>query len=110
MSMDQYISDYDPKAPLPKIGSRWIWEIDSPHARTLVEIDDVRWNGEQWWVYLRQLSTNVPIAERDRLDETGVYANDLSRFWEACTPVGGRAEDMTEHRPADAKGTEVGTK
>lgn len=79
---------------LPKVGTRWIWEIDSPHARTLVEVDDVKWNGEEWWVYLRRLATDVPIAEREP-DETGVYPNELDRFWEACTPVGGRRDDLT---------------
>jgi hypothetical protein len=83
----------------PKVGSRWIWMVDSPHARTLVEVDDVRWNGEEWWVYLRRLATNVPISELVHLDETGVYPNELDRFWEACTPVGGRVEDLSQEAP-----------
>ena len=98
-----HVSNYDPNAPLPKTGTRWIWEIDSPHARTLSEVVEAKWNGEQWWVYLRRLRTDVPIGERaeDVHEDAKVYPNEISRFWEAATPVGGRVEDLSEHRPGD---------
>lgn len=91
------ISSYEPNAPLPKIGSRWVWEIDQPGARALIEVTDVFWNGEEWWVRTRNLFDSLP----DSLREDAL--NDLSRFWEACVPVGNSKGKLTEHRPHDAK-------
>jgi hypothetical protein len=49
----------------------------------------VKWNGEEWWIKTTSLleamrRVRVPRAARTTL-------NDLSRFMEACTPVGGTA-------------------
>lgn len=61
-----------------------MWEIDKDHARELVEVRVVRFNGEEWWVTTRALS-----------DPGGFGFNDLDRFWEAVTPIGGRIEDLS---------------
>lgn len=100
------IDDYDPNAPLPKAGSCWIWEIGSAYGRTLCQVVEVKWNGEQWWVYLRKLRTDIPIGARAEdlgPEPSEAYPNEISRFWEAATPVGGRAEDLAEWRPEDTR-------
>lgn len=73
-----------PTLRLPHNGSRWVWEIDKEHARALLEVKEVRFNGERWWV------TTYPLSEPDNLG-----LNDLDRFWEAVTPIGGRVEDLS---------------
>ena len=99
------VNSYDPDAPLPKIGSRWVWEIDQPHARELLEVVEVKWNGEEWWVGTESLLRN------DTYPPTGreIEWNDLSRFWEACLPVlpkiAGRLEQFTSRGPAHAPST-----
>lgn len=98
--MDRPPSSYNPNAPLPRNGTRWIWEIDQPHARALIEVVDTIWNGEEWWVTTRTL---LPRAERFPGDPEPLHHNDLSRFWEACLPVlpkiAGRMDTFTERRP-----------
>lgn len=71
------------KLTFPLIGSRWIWEIDNPDARALVEVVSCTWNGEEWWVETRTLMHNKNFPPNE--DET--IWNDLDRFWEACKPV-----------------------
>jgi hypothetical protein len=83
---------------VPKVGTLWIWGIESPHGRQLVKVDEVFWNGEEWWVDCRVLAGSVPIGEQNFIDESGVYGNELDRFWEAATPVGGRVDDLCEAR------------
>lgn len=88
---------------VPKLGTHWVWELGSPYGRALVQIDKVFWNGEEWWVHLRKLPVEVPIAERAAAiieAEAPVYPNELDRFWESATPVGGRIEDLCEERSA----------
>lgn len=87
-----WIDSYDENAPLPKVGTRWVWEIDKPHARCLIEVTEVKWNGEEWWVRTKALLPDSFPAT------AGEPLNDLSRFWEAVTPVGGGMRDMTERR------------
>lgn len=82
------VDEYDPDAKLPKAGTRWIWEIDKPHARELLEVVDVFWNGEQWWVRTKRLGARIRVLGFDREPEGG-YLNELGRFWQAVTPVGG---------------------
>lgn len=61
---------WDRSTPRPLIGSRWIWEPGNPDAEVAVLVEDVRWNGEEWWVYLR--------------DPNGqVHPNEAARFWQA---------------------------
>jgi hypothetical protein len=55
------------------LGSRWIWEKGKGWAEEVVTVYSVEWNGEEWWVRLAGL-------------RAGLMLNDLSRFWEACTP------------------------
>jgi hypothetical protein len=69
-----YVSGYRRGAPRPKIGTQWIWEPNKPHAYAHVEVVEVKWNGEEWWIGLRDLGG-------DR------YWNDLDRFWEACVAI-----------------------
>jgi hypothetical protein len=60
------------KWAIPKVNSRWIWEPDKPHARTKITVVEVKWNGEEWWVYTYS-------------DKYGkAYWNELSRFIETC--------------------------
>ena len=94
------IDSYDPDARLPKPGTRWVWEIDKPWARELIEVAGSFWNGEEWWVKTIRLGeTHLPAGER-RED-----LNDLSRCWEAVTPVGGplTARCWEQRRPDEER-------
>jgi hypothetical protein len=90
--MTKRIDSYDSNAKLPKAGSRWVWEIDKPHARELIEVVETLWNGEEWWV------RTCSLLPGEFPSDTPTNLNDLSRFWEAVTPVGGGTHGLTEHR------------
>jgi hypothetical protein len=79
---------------IPVIGSRWVWEIDQERGRALIEVLEVFWNGEEWWVRTRTLP-EAPIPMLAPLTDTQDHLNELDRFWEAVTPVGGRVEDLS---------------
>lgn len=79
---------------IPKIGSHWVWEVSDPWARCLIRVGEVKWNGEEWWVCAEQLTIAQPIGEREPKDVVGSHWNDLYRFWEAVTPIGGRIADL----------------
>ena len=74
------VNSYDKNAKLPKNGSIWVWELDSPYARAIIEVVETIWNGEEWWVRTKDL---LPMPFHP--NETTL--NDLSRFWQACTLV-----------------------
>lgn len=85
------VNSYDPNARLPKVGTWWVWEIDAPHARSLIKVVRVDWNGEEWWVF-----TTRGADPGDYFDMP--LANDLGRFWEAVTPVGGPITSRVSER------------
>lgn len=86
------VNSCDPDAPTPKVGSRWVWEIDLPHARALLEVTDVFWNGEEWWIETKSLLSSDVFPTKEF-----VY-NELGRFWEAVTPVGGTVGSMIDRQ------------
>lgn len=90
--MPTQVSSYDRGAPRPKIGTRWVWEIDSPSARSLIEVTEVEWNGEEWWVRTKAILPDVYPSR-----SVGEALNDLGRFWEAVTPVGEFSKRMLDH-------------
>ena len=46
---------------LPEIGSQWLWAPDSPRHRAHLEVEDVRWNGEEWRIYaFKTAATELP--------------------------------------------------
>lgn len=67
------IDSFDPRAPTPEIGSRWSWLRGKPED-TVVEVVQVRWTGEAWWVKIQDL-----------YDQWACYWVDLSRFWDLVT-------------------------
>jgi hypothetical protein len=71
---NECVSEYDFNAPVPEPGSQWIWEPNAQHACERVTVHKVVWNGEQWWVRLKD--------SRGR-----IYPNELGRFWEAVEPA-----------------------
>lgn len=79
MTGSKYVSSYDPNAKLPGIGSIWVWEIDA--CPELIEVTEVFWNGEEWWVRTRPWNARTIVP----LEQTNL--NDVGRFWEAVTPV-----------------------
>jgi hypothetical protein len=81
MSRTRRVNSYDPNAPLPGVGSIYVWELDEPHACELIKVTEVFWNGEEWWV--RTVRLHAPAV----FGEPPGHLNDLSRFWEAVTPV-----------------------
>jgi hypothetical protein len=96
MEAGMNVDSYDPLAKTPLVGSCWVWEIDKPHARELVEVTEVKWNGEEWWVRSKGLLRAQVAFGRDG-DEPW---NDLSRFMQAVTPVGGTTHSLLEQRSA----------
>lgn len=92
------VNSYDPDALLPKVGTRWVWEIDDPGARELIEVTEVNWNGEEWWVKTKSLLVGDTIPRS--LGGRSEFLNDIGRFWEAVTPVGGGTRGLTERRNA----------
>jgi hypothetical protein len=83
MKPSRHVSSYDRNAPLPGIGSIYVWELDKPAACELIRVTEVFWNGEEWWVRTVRLHQDIPIS----LGGPTSHLNDLSRFWEAVTPV-----------------------
>lgn len=75
------MSSYDRDAKTPEVGSRWTWASDQPNypfgAREDVEVIEVTWNGEEWWV-----KTRGPRGE---------FFTDLDVFWECVTPPAARS-------------------
>jgi hypothetical protein len=67
------VSSYDPSAVRPPIGSHWLWEPKRPLSYVPIEVTEINWNGEEWWI-----RTRSPAGVE--------YWGDLSRFWEAVTP------------------------
>lgn len=80
----RHVNSYDERASLPGLDSIWVWELDQPHARELIQVVDVFWNGEEWCVRTKTL---LPHREPFPGDPEPTYLNDVSRFWEAVTPV-----------------------
>lgn len=72
------VSSYDRDAPVPAVGSRWIWERGNPRAQVTIKVTGLNWNGEEWWVEASVVHPPLP---------GGPYWNDLDRFWEAVSPV-----------------------
>lgn len=79
---------YDAEATIPRVGSRWVWEIDLPSARSLVEVIEVLWNGEEWFVRVKALLPDEPYRDARWVD--------VGRFWEAVTLVGGKLTGRTD--------------
>jgi hypothetical protein len=80
------VNSYDQNAPVPAIGSRWIWERGKPWAQETITVTDVKWNGEEWWVCT--VIDNRPRRDPEYPPVPGKpYWNDLSRFWEAVFPI-----------------------
>jgi hypothetical protein len=92
--MRKRVSSYNPDAPLPGIGSIYVWELDLPHACELIKVTEVFWNGEEWWV--RTVRLHDALA--NSVFSSGPHLNDLSRFWEAVTPV----REVRTPRPSTA--------
>lgn len=80
---------------LPNPTTRWVWEIDSEYARVMVEVIKVEFNGEEWWVTTRSLPDSGPLYFNSQPLSPKEFQNDLDRFWEAVTPIGGRLEDLS---------------
>lgn len=97
----KHVNSYDEDAPLPGIGSVWVWELDSPYARALLEVVDVFWNGEEWWVRTKTLLPKVELLGED--EPTNL--NDVGRFWEAVTPV---RQTRTQRPPLTIRDTPDG--
>ena len=75
-------SDYY-DARRPGKGSIYVWELDKPFACELIRVVKVEWNGEQWWVE----TVSVPSRYHQDTSDDHIQLNELSRFWEAVTPV-----------------------
>lgn len=90
-----WISSYAADPPRPAVGSRWVWEPRKEHARENLEVVEVKWNGEEWWVKTRSLPTQAkpvmgllgPIYVSRQQRAGDEHWNDLSRFWEAVRPL-----------------------
>lgn len=67
-----------PKTPMIDaqtiVGQQYTWEPRKPHARAVVVVRSVVWDGTEWWI------NTAPIRDADG-DTLG---NEWSRFKEAC--------------------------
>ncbi len=68
------VNSYDRDAPIPGVGSRWVWEPDVPHARDDIVVTEALWHSAEWWV--------TTVGRR-----SGTCWNDVGRFWQACAPA-----------------------
>lgn len=94
--MTTHLMSYQRFAHTPALGTRWVWELEYAHARCLIEVQAVAWNGEQWWI-----ETVCLLGDPRNHDDIGdVTMHDLDRFTEAVTPVGGGEGDWIM-RPAE---------
>lgn len=94
---------------VPKPGSHWVWGLDKPHARALVQVVNVRWNGEEWLVETRSLLP-VPVRRPAEIEEAfgeRLDWNDLDWFLEMSRPVGFDSEDFWLEATAPADGAEL---
>jgi len=87
-----HVSSYDEDAPRPEVGSRWIWMPKEPRAREAVEVVDVIWNGEEWWVRTKRIPDPAPLSVTDDpwptlrpplfVERPEGTLNDLGLFWQ----------------------------
>jgi hypothetical protein len=77
------VDSCNPNAKRPRVGSIWVWELDSPRACQLIVVLGVTWNDEEWWVETKRLHDDM----LESLGGPSTALNDLSRFWEAVTAV-----------------------
>ena len=61
---------------VPAVGSVWCWEPLKPWAVEVVQVMDVRWNGDEWWITSRSVTSGEE------------YPNSLSRWVEATVLLG----------------------
>jgi hypothetical protein len=99
--MTRRVSSYNPNARLPGVGSIWVWELDQPHACQLIKVTEVFWNGEEWWVRTELLHHRPLINSFYPRAADIEHLNDLSRFWEAVTPV---RQTRTPRPPLTSRG------
>lgn len=85
--MSKRVNSYDPNARLPGVGGIYVWELDKPSACELIKVIEVIWNGEEWWVRTEWLHSRTLVNSFYPRERDVVQLNDLSRFWEAVTPV-----------------------
>jgi hypothetical protein len=85
--MGKRVNSYDPDARLPGIGGIYVWELDQPHACELIKVTEVFWNGEEWWVRTERLHHQTLVNTFYPRQRDIECLNDVSRFWEAVTPV-----------------------
>lgn len=84
------VDAYDRDAPTPALRSRWVWESGHPLAQETITVTAVEWNGEEWWVCT--VADDRPRTGPVTGQQFGViagkpYWSDLSRFWEAVSPI-----------------------
>lgn len=69
----------------PEPGTLWVWEPRSLTAAALIEVTQLKWDGEQWHVEARVLAAKASQFAGQVVGET--YWNELSRFWQVCYRV-----------------------
>lgn len=79
---------------LPNPDTRWVWQIEDERCRVLIEVEEVRFNGEEWWVRLATLPDG-PARVFGEVTSPAVVHNTVDHFWENVVPVGGRVEDLS---------------
>lgn len=95
--------EYPESVRLPLMGSRWVWELELDHARCMIEVTAIFAKGVDWWVTSRVLHEYMPPIVLESLETLGSSrvqsieaSNELNRFWEAVTPIGGSKSDLSE--------------
>lgn len=80
---------------LPHEGSRWVWEIDDADQRNIIEVKEVRFNGEEWDVTTLTLPDAPIRSSLPQLDPPIEERHNLDRFWWHVTPIDGKLEDLS---------------
>lgn len=75
-------NSYIPDRPPIEQGDVYTWEANSAHARCVVQVIEVFYNGEEWWVLTETLE---PTVAGDDLEGQQCW-NDAGRFLQAATP------------------------
>jgi hypothetical protein len=82
---------------VPKDDTCWVWCLNGPRTRALIQVVKCEFNGEDWWVTTRTMP-EAPASMLAELTEPVENLNDIDHFWSMVTPVGDTLNNLSEIR------------
>lgn len=83
---------------LPSLGSYWVWEPEKTHARELLEVFNIRWTGENFWIEARGIvSLKTHAIPFDRWTEATVLDDPIPRPLPAPAGPTRYTDSMIDH-------------